>query len=298
MNENRVLPVNSRKHASVAATEPSSILHSTPLVDNVDDPRLSIIRALQHRSERDREGLFVIEGLRFLNFALEKNLPIEHLVYAPADLRHPLARTLVSDLVDRAPSVATRSEILLGLANREDPQGIIAVTRQFTQPLAMSTPSAGLCWIAVDTIQSPGNLGTLLRTAECVGAAGLIMVGDEVDPYDSGCVRGSMGAIFHQRLVRSSFDELETWAHRHRAMIVGTSPNAKRDYHRVRYDRPVILYLGSEKRGMAEERQSRCDLMVKIPMVGRSDSLNVGVAGSVMLYELFNQKRNVRATRR
>jgi TrmH family RNA methyltransferase len=81
-------------------------------------------------------------------------------------------------------------------------------------------------------------------------------------------------------------------------MIVGTSPNAKRDYHRVRYDRPVILYLGSEKRGMAEERQSRCDLMVKIPMVGRSDSLNVGVAGSVMLYELFNQKRNVRATRR
>ena len=281
-------------HSALIAPARTTNWSTVPVVDRIDDPRLADIVALSERSIRDRTGSFLIEGLRFVNFALEKGLPIDTIVYCPTDLKHPLSRSIVSDLSRRGvPSIATSSSVLLSLANREDPQGLIAVTRQFTQPLAMSTPSSGLCWIAVDTIQSPGNLGTLMRTADCVGAAGVILIGHSVDPYDPGCVRGSMGAIFHQRIVRSEFEEMLDWSRRHRAMIVGTSPSARRDYHCVRYDRPVILYLGCERKGIDEARQRDCDLMVRIPMVGRSDSLNVSVAGSVMLYEMFNQKRRI-----
>lgn len=268
------------------------------LVNDIHDPELASVLALRERAERDRGGRFQIEGLRFLISAIDAGLPIETLVYSPADLTHPASRGMARDLISRRiPSIAVDSATLLSLANREDPQGLIAVTRQFTQPLAMFTPAAGLCWLAVDSIESPGNLGTLLRTAECVGAAGLIAVDEGalspggVDPYDPGCVRASMGAIFRQRLVRATFDDVRTWARRHGAAIVGTSPGAKRDYVHARYDRPVVLYLGSEKKGMAEERQHGCDLMVRIPMVGESDSLNVGIAGSIMLYELFNRSR-------
>ena len=268
---------------------------SVPLIDRLDDPRLADVVALSDRSIRERTGDFLIEGVRFVHFAIEKNNPIDFLVYCPHDLKHAMARSIVADLINRGvPNAAVTSSVLLALTTREDPQGIVAVTRQFTQPLLMSTPSAGLCWIAVDSIQSPGNLGTLLRTAECVGAAGLLLVGDDVDPYDPGCVRASMGALFHQRMVRTSFEEMRDWSGRHRAMIVGTSPSARRDYYRVRYDRPTILYLGCERKGIDDERQRECDLMVRIPMVGRSDSLNVSVAGSVMLYEIFNQRRSGR----
>lgn len=283
MNEN---------HRALAA--PTIGRPAGPIIDRIDDPRLADVLALTERSVRDRTGSFLIEGLRFVHFALEKSLPIDTLVYCPTDLKHPLARSIVADLIGHGvPSIVTTSSVLLSIASREDPQGLVAVTRQFTQPLVMSTPSSGLCWIAVDMIQSPGNLGTLMRTADCVGAAGIILIGDNVDPYDPGCVRGSMGAIFHQRIVRAGFEEMLDWSRRHGAMIVGTSPSARRDYHRVRYDRPVILYLGCEKKGIDEDRQRECDLMVRIPMVGRSDSLNVSVAGSVMLYEIFNQRRNV-----
>lgn len=284
MNENR-------DRIGLAPAHSHAFLNQ-PVVTSLDDPRLEPLRRLQHRQARDESSSFTIEGLRFLKMALDKSLPIDLIAYAPADLRHPLTRALIADLMDRGvPSVVTTSEILIALANREDPQGVIAVTRQFNQPLVLSTPAAGLCWIAVDRVKTHGNLGTLLRTADCVGAAGLIMIGDDVDPYDPGCVRASMASILDQRLVRCEFDELREWSTRHRALLVGTSPRAKLDYHRAHYDRPVILYMGCERTGIDEDRLLECDMTVKIPMVGNSDSLNVGVAGSVLLYEIFNQRR-------
>jgi TrmH family RNA methyltransferase len=242
---------------------------SGPPISDPNDPRLAPITQLNARAKRDRAGLVVVEGIRYVTSAVHRHLPIEKLVYSRDALVNPAWRALVADLISQGvPAIRVTPATLLALANREDPQGIIAVTRQFTQPLAMSTPAAGLCWIAVDHVQSPGNLGTLLRTAACVGAAGLIMLGDDVDPYDPGCVRASMGALFQLRIVRCGFDELLTWARRHRAVVVGTSPHAKSDYRTVHYDRPTILFLGSERKGMSSERQALCDRMVRIPIVG------------------------------
>lgn len=123
-----------------------------------------------------------------------------------------------------------------------------------------------------------------------MGASGLILIGDSIDPYDPGCVRASMGAIFAQRLVRVSTEEFLSWKAVQKWHLVGTSPRAGTDYRDVTYAAPTVFFMGGEKRGLSGEMQQVCDTMVKIPMVGRSDSLNLAMATGLMLYEVFRQR--------
>ena len=182
------------------------------------------------------------------------------------------------------------------MANSEDPRGLLAIVSQNVIPLDAVTPFSGLCWLAVESVRSPGNLGTLLRTSECVGGAGLIVIGDGADPYDPACVRATMGAILRQRIVYASFDALRTWTRRHRVGIAGTSPSAKADYRSVDYRRSPVILLGSERKGLSPGVSTQCDVNVRIPMAPdcRGDSLNVSIAGSLMLYEAFNQRNDAR----
>lgn len=177
------------------------------------------------------------------------------------------------------------------LAAKEQAQGLGIVARQRWLDLAHIRPAAGQCWVALDTVQYPGNLGTILRTCDAVGGAGVILLGNTTDPYDPAGVRASMGAIFSQRLVRASFAEFAAWCRRHNLVVVGTSPAAELDYQGVAYQSPLVLLMGSEPRGLAREQQALCDVVVTIPMVGHSDSLNLAVATGLMLYEVFNQQR-------
>jgi TrmH family RNA methyltransferase len=167
------------------------------------------------------------------------------------------------------------------------------VVRQHWTLLDEVEPEAGLCWVALDAVQDPGNLGTILRTADAVGAAGIILVGQTTDPYDPGALRASMGSIFSQRLVRADFDQLLSWKDAHDCFLVGTSDAADSEYRDALYDSRLILLMGSERQGLSREQQARCDLVVRIPMAGRSDSLNLAVATGVMLYEIFHQRRSV-----
>jgi len=141
-------------------------------------------------------------------------------------------------------------------------------------------------------VQSAGNLGTLIRSCAAVGAAGLMLIDSSADPYDPGTVRATMGALFSQRIVRATAAEFRAWKQRHGCTLVGTSPAGAEDYHEMDYPERVVLFLGSEKKGLSPDEQAMCDRMVRIPMVGDTDSLNLGVAGSVLLYELFNQRRD------
>ena len=190
--------------------------------------------------------------------------------------------------------------MFLRLSRAEEPQWIGAVVRQRwdTLPVAPSSPAAtgGLCWVALDQVHSPGNLGTILRTGDAVGASGLILIGDSVDPYDPACVRATMGAIFAQRLVRATPQEFASWKQGNDFRLVGTSPHAAHDYRAVSYPAQTVLFMGGEKKGLSDEQQRLCDDLVRIPMVGRSDSLNLAVATGVLLYEVFNQRRKMGVT--
>jgi TrmH family RNA methyltransferase len=150
---------------------------------------------------------------------------------------------------------------------------------------------ASQCWVVLDGPQDPGNLGTIARTSDAVGAPGLILLGESADPYDPTALRASMGTMFSQHLVRASRPDFASWKRRQALTVVGTSGTAPTEYRSVEYRPPLLLLMGSERLGLSAEQQALCDLMVRIPMVGRSDSLNLAVATGLLLYEVFHQQR-------
>jgi TrmH family RNA methyltransferase len=253
------------------------------------------IRALHLREERERTGLYYVEGMRFVSQAARHNAHIETLVICPSLLSHPFANNLAQRIAaSGVPTLEVSPEVLHSIALVNDPQGMGAVLRQRWQPLERVKLGGRLCWIAHDTVRSPGNLGSIIRTSDAVGGAGIILLGDSTDPYDPATVRASMGAMFTQRFVRTTPGDLALWKELRQWLLVGTSPTASTDYRAVDYrSAPVILLMGSERKGLSSELQSMCDVLVRIPMVGESDSLNISVATGVMLYELFNQKREL-----
>ncbi|MBI3733939.1 MAG: RNA methyltransferase [Chloroflexi bacterium] len=253
------------------------------------------IRALRQRKERERDGLFFVEGIRITGEAAQLGARLESIVFAPELLKSAFAHTLVQEQQRRGVACLELSaEVFESLSAKEGPQGIGAVVRQRWEPLEAVQPLSELCWVALEAAQDPGNIGAILRTSDAVGGAGLILLDHSADPYDPEAVRASMGAVFAQRLVRATFDEFAAWKARDRApyRVIGASGDAPHDYQAVAYQPPQVLLMGSERQGLLADQQAACDLLVKIPMVGRSDSLNLAVAASVVLYEMFNQGRS------
>jgi TrmH family RNA methyltransferase len=148
----------------------------------------------------------------------------------------------------------------------------------------------------LEAVRSEGNLGSLIRTSEAIGGAGFILVGPRIDPFDPAVVRASMGALFRQTLIRTHERSLRNWVHRHRCRVIGASPDGSADLHRFDYPRPTILVLGEERQGLTPLQRDLCSDLVRIPMVGAADSLNLAVAGSLLLYEVY-RARSVRRRR-
>ena len=267
------------------------------LIYSRHDAAIRRFRNLQGREGRERTGQFLIEGIRPLAQAVEQGERVETLIVAPDLLTNMLGRRLVKQLrIAGTPSCRLTTEVFHSLSQAEEPQGVAAVMRQRWQVLEQVRPSRGLCWIAIESVQSAGNLGTILRTSEAVGGSGVILIGETVDPYDPTTVRASMGALFNQKFVRASPEAFGAWKQRHQYALIGTSPSAALDYRAVTYPGSLVLLMGGEKRGVSPGVQAMCDTMVKIPMVGRSDSLNLAVAAGVLLYEVFDQRRAAVAT--
>lgn len=167
--------------------------------------------------------------------------------------------------------------------------GLGAIVRQHWTPLDRIEPRRGLCWVAVGRVRSPGNLGTILRTAEAVGAGGAIFLGGEADPFDPDVVRATMGGLFRLQIVRTSIPELAVWARRHGCRVIGTSPSASALYTEVPVRAPLVVLFGEERHGLTSEELALCTHTARIPILGRADSLNVGVAAGVMLYEVLRR---------
>jgi TrmH family RNA methyltransferase len=250
------------------------------------------IRSLQTRAARERTGTFLIDGMRFVAQALQHHANIETLILCPDLLVHAFGQKLARQLRRAGtPTLEVTPEVYFSLSQAEEPQGIAAVVRQQWAPLYRVNPADGLCWVVVKTVQTPGNLGTIIRTCDAVGAGGLIFLGREADPYHPIAVRATMGSVFAQRMVRTRLPEFLAWKQRHQCLLVGTSPSAPSDYHALQYRPPVLLFMGWEREGLGRDDQGLCDAMVKIPMVSGCDSLNLAIATGVMLYEIFNQRR-------
>ncbi len=268
------------------------------IIASTSNQRVKFIRSLHNRQEREKTTLFFVEGIRLVAEAVQLGLAIEQLVTAPALLKSQFARDIVRAEQEKGTScLEVTADVFKSISTKDGPQGIGAVLQQQWYPLAQLVLAANECWIALDAAQDPGNIGTILRTSDAVGCTGMLLLGNSADPYDPGTLRASMGAIFSQRLVKASFDEFAHWKQQQHCTVVGTSGAATLEYRQAHYRKPLILLMGSERQGLSHEQQALCDLMVKIPMIGRSDSLNLAVATGIVLYEIFHQSAGSTETR-
>ncbi len=262
------------------------------MITSFSNPQIKRIRALRQRKERERSGLFFVEGIRIVAEAVQIGAPLELLVLCPDLLSSDFARQLVEQQRQAGvPLLEVSAPVFERLSSRQGPQGVAAVLRQQWEPLAQVRLEPSETWVALESVQDPGNLGTILRTCDAVGVAGLLLLGASTDPYDPAALRASMGAVFAQRLARADVAQFAAWKQQHGYRVVGTSGAAACDYQKAVYAPPLVLLMGSERLGLSPEQQALCDTLVSIPMVGRSDSLNLAVATGVVLYEIFNQHR-------
>jgi RNA methyltransferase, TrmH family len=244
-------------------------------------------RLCKDRAARDASGLFFIEGVRNFVRLVDNKFELATILFSEKLLTAPLARKLVRQL--RRAGVATINltpEKFRQISATERASGIAAIVKQRWSKLAAISPRDGLCWTALESVRSAGNLGTLIRTSEAVGGAGFILIGKHIDPFDPDVIRASMSGIFCQHFVRTSLPLLAEWLQRHDCQAIGASPDGMTDLHHFDYDRSTLLFLGAERQGLTPPQRDLCHHLVKIPMVGEADSLNLGVAGSLFLYEI------------
>jgi TrmH family RNA methyltransferase len=260
---------------------------SIKTITSLSNPTIKEIRALALPKNRKESGLFVTEGMKLVADAVEEDWPIKILVYGAKVADHPVVRQVAVRAHARGGDVLEVSEAVLSkIARRDNPQMVIGVFEQRLTPKADIRPSATGVWVALEGIKDPGNLGTIIRTADAVGAEGVILVGDTVDPFGVEAVRATMGSIFHMKLARMSVPEFTIWRKDWPGIVVGTHLSGKEDYRAVDYSRPTLLFMGNEQSGLPEDLAALCDHLVKIPQAGRADSLNLAIATGVMLFEI------------
>jgi RNA methyltransferase, TrmH family len=212
--------------------------------------------------------------------------------YAKEGSQHPLAKALIDSVEAKGgDAIETDRDILAKLSGKDNPQTVIGVYREFDTALDRIDRSAAGIWIVAQSLRDPGNLGTILRTGDAVGAGGLILVDDCVDPFSVESVRATMGALFTQRIATARWPEFLTWLRSAPGQLVGTSLKATQDYQSPRYAAPTFILVGNEAQGLPADYETECDLLVKMPMLGKADSLNAAVATAVMAYEVLNQRR-------
>jgi len=264
------------------------------IITSFSNHKIKFIRKLEQKKFRQETGLFFVEGLRTVGEAIQTQAPIDSLVIAPDLLISEFGQSLLTDpWVKNLEQIEVSAEIFEKIAHKGSLHGMGAVVRQDWQILKSIKVKPDDLWVALDTIADPGNLGTIMRTADAVGCRGIILVGEGTDPYDPAAVKASMGAIFSLALAHAEWDDFREWGQSNGLTLIGTSDSAATDYQAVAYRRPLILLMGSERHGLAEEMVRACDQVVSIPMQGRSDSLNLAVAAGVMLYEIYNQSREL-----
>ncbi|HEX8579173.1 MAG TPA: RNA methyltransferase [Allosphingosinicella sp.] len=255
------------------------------------NPLVKDVRALREKKGRRRQGMFIAEGLRILTEAREAGFLPEVLFYWEGS-EHPLLETLVAETEAAGGDVVeTNADILHKLSGKDNPQTVLGVYRAFDLALERIDRASAPLWIVAQSLRDPGNLGTILRTSDAVGAGGVILVDDCVDPFSTEAVRATMGALFTQRIAAAPWDEFLVWLRGGEGQLIGTSLKATLDYQAPRYQAPAFILVGNEAQGLPEEFEAACDLLVKMPMLGKADSLNAAVATAVMAYEVINQWR-------
>lgn len=254
-------------------------------VSSLTNETVKAVRALHMRKARNETGLFLAEGLKFVTEAIELGHAPRTLLVGKDARPHPLLdsakqATLKAD----GEILIVTNEILEKISRRDNAQTVLATFAQRYTPLHAIDPARAPCWVALEQVRDPGNLGTIVRTADAAGCGGVILVGECCDPFSTEAVRATMGSIFAVDIARASLEEFLTWRAGWPGSVVGARLQASEDYRAATYRAPVMVFMGNEQAGLTPEAAAACDVNVKIPMRGRADSLNLSVATGIMVY--------------
>jgi TrmH family RNA methyltransferase len=231
--------------------------------------------------------MFLAEGLRILAEARDSGRLPEIVAFSPEGARHPLAAEIIGATeAAGGDAIETTAEILSKMSGKDNPQMLLGAYRQPSTSLDQIERSKAPLWIVAQALRDPGNIGTILRTGDAVGAGGLILIDDCADPFSVEAVRASMGALFTQEIATARWGEFIAWLRDGEGQLVGTSLKATHDYLDAKYRQPCFLLIGNEQQGLPAEYEAQCDLLVKIPMAGRADSLNAAMATAVMAFAI------------
>ena len=261
-------------------------------IDSLSNPLVKRLRLLREKRHRRAEALFLAEGLRIATEARAAGVLPRWLFLNAASEAHPLAAALAADTLASGGEVVTTSEAVLAkLSGKDNPQTVVGIYDEPRTTLNDLDRNAAPIWLVAERLRDPGNLGTMLRTGDAVGAGGLILIDECTDPYGVEAVRASMGAIFTQKLVQAAWDEFLPWLRSGPGQLVATHLEAAKDYQAVRYAAPTFILIGNESQGLPNAYAAAADMRVKMPMLGKADSLNAAVAAAVMAYEVLGQRR-------
>lgn len=256
-------------------------------VTSLANPIIKDIKALTNKKSREESGTFLAEGLKLVINAIDLGWTIRTLVYAKAAKGKPLVEQMAAKTVASGGLVLEVSEKVIGsITRRDNPQMVVGIFDQRWKPLKDIRPREGETWVALDRVRDPGNLGTIIRTADAAGASGVILVGEATDPFSLETVRATMGSVFAVPVARATPEEFLAWRKSAGVSVVATHLAGAVDYRTIDYrKKPIVLLMGNEQSGLPEQLAKEADALARIPQQGRADSLNLAVATAVMLFE-------------
>jgi len=257
-------------------------------ITGFSNPTVKYLRSLREKKHRKRQQRFLAEGLRLLTDARESGKLPETLVLSSEREAHPLLEALEADVTAAGGEVIeTTPDILSRITGKDNPQAVAGAFTEWDTSLAEIERSSARIWLVAQALRDPGNLGTMLRTGDAVGAGGLILIDDCADPFSVEAVRASMGALFTQKVAQAKWDEFLPWLRGGEGQLVAASLRDAQPYRGAPYSAPCFIMVGNESRGLPQEYEDACDLRVTMPMRGRADSLNAAIAGAVLAYEVL-----------
>jgi len=251
------------------------------IITSLSNPLIKQARALHQKKARVESGLFLVEGIHHVGEAISAGWNVHSVLYAPDLLTSEFGRKTIDKLATKAQPVSV--QVIESLAEKENPPGILAIVQQKqTNFTGLSALRTGVALVAP---QDPGNVGTILRTMDAVGADVLFLLDGGVELYHPTVIRSSMGTIFWKPVVQTPFDEFVGWARGREYQLVGTSAHGNVEFQTFHPNIPWVLVLGNEQKGLSVEQTRVCDVTVSLPMKGRVSSLNLAVAAGVLLYQ-------------
>ena len=260
-------------------------------ITSASNPLIKTLRGLDRKRNRSQSGLFLAEGTRLVLQGFNNGWQADTLICASAMLERPL----VQDLVARAGASDTKvvqvpDRVMEQITRKDNPGAVVAAFRQKHRTLKdLPTPETGI-WLALYEIRDAGNLGTVLRTADCAGLAGVVLVETCCDPYSIEAVRASMGSVFDIPFAVSGFDSFNTWRQAEKLTMLAASVNGTVRHDRADYTGRALILMGNEQAGLPAHIEAACDTLAIIPMRGGADSLNLAQATAIMSYEAWRQQ--------